>query len=83
MKSKIKVVLLFISFALSMTILSCAGPSNVSVGVGVGVPRPYGAPPAGGTIWIGRPMPRTIYNMIPPETEFRYVHDQRVNVISH
>ena len=81
MKSKIKLVLIIISLVQTAIILSCAGPASVSVGVGVG--RPYGVPPAGGSIWIGRPMPRTIYNMIPPETEVRYVHDQRVKVISH
>lgn len=74
MKSNIIIILFFITIVLTFLFSACAGPGNVSVGVGVGVSRPYGVPPAGGSIWIGRPMPRTMYNNIPLETEIRYVH---------
>lgn len=78
MKMIIKIGLFFITIVLAFSFSACAGSANVSVGVGVGVSRPYGVPPAGGSIWIGRPMPRTIYNTIPLETEIRYVHNQIV-----
>ncbi len=83
MKNKLKAGLIVIFAVTTFSFSACAGPGNVSVGVGVGVGRPYGAPPAGGTIWIGRPMPQTIYNTIPPASEIRYVHDQIVPAIDY
>jgi hypothetical protein len=82
MKPKIKKILLLISLFTTTILCTCTGPSSMSVGVGIGVPRPYGVPPAGGSIWIGRPIPQTIYNKIPLETEIRYVHNKIIPAIA-
>ena len=72
MKSMIKKICIILAASQTIFFGACAGPANVSVGVGVGVPRPYGVPPAGGTIWIGRPSPRVLYDHLPVEQNIHY-----------